>query len=287
MAGQPFECRRGKLMALSTEHHVLLQAIMALGPLSEDATKKLHSELTDRDSDLHFHAYLSDINKRLQEVQMELRGSMDQGTGTIFYGVVNQLGDDQSKLGTTFTPAENTFFKTILEKIVVGSDGAGYIAVDDALLLRAEPTQKSTPEVDEFGDSQQNGTQEVGAKQLTRGEKEKAVKQLVAEQWLWRRSEDTLALGVRTFLELKSFLKSLDGVTSCVVCNEAAIMAETCRSGCGTRIHASCVKRRCRNNVGFVCPNANCQAEWHDASAAKRVTSQARTRRKVTPRARK
>lgn len=251
-------------MALAREHHVLLQAIMSKGPIPEDDARKIHSEMTGKESDLHFHAFLSDINKRLHELQLELRGSVDQGTGTIFYGVVNQLGDDQSKLGTTLSSAENSYFRAVVEKVAQYSEGAGHIPTCEALLVKAGSATQSSPGLDGAEDSQQGV-----AKQLSNLEKERALSQLVAQQWLSKHSEDSISLGVRSFLELKGYLKSLDSVTTCTVCNEAAIMAENCRKGCGVRLHPSCVKRRCRNNsVNFVCPNPDCQADWHVAPSA-------------------
>ena len=57
---------------------------------------------------------------------------------------------------------------------------------------------------------------------LTHSAKEKVVRSLVTEQWLTE-SAGRVGLGPRAYLELKTFLKSYDGMSVCQVCNEAAL----------------------------------------------------------------
>jgi hypothetical protein len=56
------------------------------------------------------------VNKELDYLQMEVRGSRDQysSRGTLYYGVVNKLANEEAKLGTRLTHAQLTFFKAIV-----------------------------------------------------------------------------------------------------------------------------------------------------------------------------
>lgn len=61
-----------------------------------------------------FNDYLLKINKELSFVQMELRACRNQYDGNVFYGVVNNVADEQSKLGTRYTVPQIAFYKGIV-----------------------------------------------------------------------------------------------------------------------------------------------------------------------------
>lgn len=61
-----------------------------------------------------FHHFLKKINANLSYVQFELRAFRNQYDGTIYYGVVNNIADEQSKLGTKYTVPQIAFYKGIV-----------------------------------------------------------------------------------------------------------------------------------------------------------------------------
>lgn len=61
---------------------------------------------------------MSTVNKELDFVHMEVRGSADQYDGTVFYGLVNKLASEESKLGSVFTHAQLAFFKAVVSFII-------------------------------------------------------------------------------------------------------------------------------------------------------------------------
>ena len=63
-----------------------------------------------------FFDFLSTVNKELDYLQMEVRGGRNQytNTGTMYYGIVNKLANEEAKLGTRLTLAQLTFFKAIV-----------------------------------------------------------------------------------------------------------------------------------------------------------------------------
>ena len=61
-----------------------------------------------------FNDYLLKINKELSYVHLELRGCRNQYDGKVYYGVVNNVSDEQSKLGTKYTVPQLAFYKGIV-----------------------------------------------------------------------------------------------------------------------------------------------------------------------------
>lgn len=61
-----------------------------------------------------FNEYLRNINAELSYVQLELRACRNQYDGNVYYGVVNNVSDDQSKLGTKYTVPQIAFYKGIV-----------------------------------------------------------------------------------------------------------------------------------------------------------------------------
>lgn len=62
----------------------------------------------------HFNDYLRMINKDLAYIQFELRGCRNQYDGDVYYGIVNTIADEQSKLGTNYSIPQIAFFKAVV-----------------------------------------------------------------------------------------------------------------------------------------------------------------------------
>ncbi|XP_050367941.1 uncharacterized protein LOC126786223 [Argentina anserina] len=101
---------------LNAKHHTLIQALLSRGPLKEARFHRMFSELTGETPGVRrkaFDDYLLRINKALSYVQFELRACRNQYDGQVHYGVVNNVSDDESKLGTTYSVAQIAFYKAI------------------------------------------------------------------------------------------------------------------------------------------------------------------------------
>lgn len=61
-----------------------------------------------------FNDYLLKINRELSSFHFELRGCRDQFDGHVWYGVVNNFADEQSKLGTKYSVPQIAFYKAIV-----------------------------------------------------------------------------------------------------------------------------------------------------------------------------
>ena len=61
-----------------------------------------------------FDSFILKINKALSCANFELRACIDQYDGQVYYGVVNTVSDEHSKLGTKYTVPQIAFYKAIV-----------------------------------------------------------------------------------------------------------------------------------------------------------------------------
>ncbi|XP_057776704.1 uncharacterized protein LOC130995441 [Salvia miltiorrhiza] len=233
---------------LSSRHHTLIQALLSRGPLKEDDFRSIFSQITAKNSGSRkqqeqklFNEYLGKINSELSCVQLELRACRNQYDGHVYYGVVNNVSDDQSKLGTKYTVPQIAFYKGIVEAIVQDAEAEGCIFNTAALNIKLESQVLGAT------DSQAHeGAVQIppAFKNFSMAQKEKTLDQLVKDNWLCSTPEGKIGIGVRSFLDLRSWFRSNE-VPACEVCNEAAIKAQLCQNeACNVRLHSYCLKKK-------------------------------------------
>lgn len=203
-----------------------------------------------------FNDCLLQINKELDFVQFELRACMNQYDGDIYYGVVNNISDEQSKLGTKYSVPQIVFYKAIIEAIIQDGKNQGCITIFEALNIRLENQVQD-------GQPLQDNESHIPAafKNFTISQKEKTLSELIHDRWLSSVSDGKIGLGVRSFLDLRSWF--CNNVVSCHVCNEAAIKAVQCdKEGCSIRMHNYCLRKKFykQKMVARVCPG--CGNQW-------------------------
>ncbi|KZV56440.1 non-structural maintenance of chromosomes element 1 [Dorcoceras hygrometricum] len=244
------------MSALSWRHHTLIQAVLSRGPIKEDDFRSIFSHVsgkpsgTQKQQQQQFNEYLRKINAELNYVQFELRACRNQYDGDVYYGVVNSVSDDQSKLGTKYTVPQITFYKGIVEAIIQDAEATGTISNIDALNTRLDAQL-------------QGGAVQIppALKNFSMSQKEKTLEQLVNDQWLSSTAEGKIGLGVRSFLDLRSWFRSNE-VPACEVCNEAAVKAELClNEACNVRLHRYCLQKKfSQQRIENVCPG--CGTKW-------------------------
>ncbi|KAI3461045.1 hypothetical protein Pfo_017708 [Paulownia fortunei] len=259
---------------LSWRHHTIIQALLSRGPLKEDDFRSIFSQVTGKTSGSQqqlFNEYLRKINAELSYVQLELRACRNQYDGNVYYGVVNNISDDQSKLGTKYTVPQIAFYKGIVEAIIQDGEARGCISSIDALNIRLET------QVHGVTDSQsQGGSAQIppAFKNFSMSQKEKTLEQLLKDQWLSSIPDGKIGIGVRSFLDLRSWFRTNE-VPACEVCNEAAVKAQLCQNeACNARLHLYCLEKKfSQQRVERVCPG--CGTQWHGsmvkAEAAEKV----------------
>lgn len=250
---------------LSWRHHALIQTLLSRGPLKEDEFLSIFAVVSGKkqaldSSDKEFSDYLLNITKELAFVRFELRAFRNQYDGEVYYGVVNNVADEQAKLGTKYTVPQIAFYKGIIEAIAQDTTASGCITNIDALNIRLENQNG-------IGSQSPSGTSTVpyAFKNFTISQKDKTIDELVQDRWLCSIPDGKIGLGVRSFLDLRSWFRSND-VTSCEICNEAGVKAELCqKEDCNTRIHHYCLKKKFSQRMAEkVCPS--CGTEWPSGS---------------------
>ncbi|OEL18232.1 hypothetical protein BAE44_0020748 [Dichanthelium oligosanthes] len=240
-------------------HHTLLQALLSRGPLAEPDFYAIFAAVSDRDPATHqqlFNDTLLKINKDLAYLQFELRACINQYDGLVYYGVVNNIADEESKLGTKYSVPQIAFYKGLLEAVVQEAGNDGSITSIDALNVRLD---NQVIIVDGSQDSQPRLPTSI--KNFTMSQKEKTLDELIRDRWLSYTSTGKIGLGIRSFLDLRSWFRGND-IPSCVVCNEACIKASSCpNEGCNVRIHEYCLKKKfSQRKASRACPS--CGTEW-------------------------
>ncbi|KAL2322266.1 hypothetical protein Fmac_026645 [Flemingia macrophylla] len=294
--------------ALSWRHHVVIQALLSRGPLNEKDLHSIFEDLTKKNPGTDrqlFDGFILKINKALSCANFELRACIDQYDGQVYYGVVNTVSDEHSKLGTKYTVPQIAFYKAIIEAIVQDASANGVVSSIRALNLsldgqanenlkgrdlrrrakmKAETRDGSGETCDGGGetceggggssivekrvtivsDPQSQGSQPnvpSSLKNFSLTQKEKTLQELVRDQWLNLTTDGIIKLGLKSFLDLRSWFRNND-VPSCHVCNEAGIKAQLCKNeNCSVRIHQYCLKQLfLQRKVANVCPS--CGSSW-------------------------
>ncbi|CAN6335451.1 unnamed protein product [Urochloa humidicola] len=244
---------------LSWRHHTLIQALLTRGPLSERDFHAVFTTVSGKDPATHqqlFNETLLKINKELAFLQFELRACMNQYDGMVYYGVANNISDEESKLGSKYSVPQIAFYKGLLEAIVQEAGNDGSITSIDALNVRLDSQVIIT---DGSQDSQSRLPASI--KNFSLSQKEKTLEELIRDRWLSKTSTGNIGLGTRSFLDLRSWFRGND-IPSCVVCNEACIKASSCpNEGCNVRIHEYCLKKKfSQRKASRACPG--CSTEW-------------------------
>ncbi|KAL6499582.1 hypothetical protein OROGR_027492 [Orobanche gracilis] len=246
---------------LSWRHHTLIQALLSRGPLREDDFRSIFSQVTKKSpgSQRHlFNEYLRMINAQLGYAQLELRACRNQYDGSVYYGVVNNISDDQSKLGTNYTVPQIAFYKGIVEAIVQDAEASGCISNTDALNIRLETQTHGVAD----SESQEGQSQIPPAfKNFSMSQKEKTLEKLQKDKWLSSTPDGKVGIGERSFLDLRTWFRTND-VPICEVCNEAAVKAQLCQNdACNARLHQYCLEKKfSQQRVEKVCPT--CGTQW-------------------------
>ncbi|KAK7256741.1 hypothetical protein RIF29_30199 [Crotalaria pallida] len=246
---------------LSWRHHTTIQALLSRGPLKEKDLHSIFQDITNKNPDTErqlFDGFILKINKALGSVNFELRGCIDQYDGQVYYGVVNTVSDEQSKLGTKYKVPQIAFYKAIIEAIVQDTTANGVVSNIAALNLPLD-SQVTIVRNSQSQESQPNVPSAL--KNFSLADKENTLSELVKDQWLDLTPDGNIKLGVKSFLDLRSWFRSND-VPSCQVCSEAGVKVELCpNEDCTVRIHQHCLKQLfSQRKASKVCPS--CGTSW-------------------------
>ncbi|GBF91049.1 hypothetical protein Rsub_03905 [Raphidocelis subcapitata] len=193
----------------------LAQHLMKHGYMTEAKAKEAFERLTGSDSDSLFRRLLSDQNREMAPLNLQVRTLKYPVDEQRYVGFVNTHADAPSKLGTRYTVQEREFFRMVMETIALDEaarDGVGSASSIHLLNMEVRPpTATQQQDADAAGVSQAPAAAAAAAAvRMTKTAKEAALGKLVADGWLKHsRGSGAYCLGVRTFLELGATLLDL------------------------------------------------------------------------------
>ncbi|XP_072991624.1 uncharacterized protein [Typha latifolia] len=216
---------------LSWRHHALIQALLSRGPLKEEEFYAVFTGVSGKNP-VTYRSLLNDvllkINKELAYLQFELRACRDQYDGEVYYGVVNNVADEQSKLGTKYSVPQIAFYKGVIEAIVQDAANEGCVTNIEALNIHLENQVLS-------GQGSQDSQSHIppAFRNFSMTQKEKTLNDLIRDRLLSHTSSGKIGLGIRSFFDLRSWFRTND-IPSCDVCNEAGVKGSRACPGCST-----------------------------------------------------
>ncbi|KAF2300077.1 hypothetical protein GH714_008077 [Hevea brasiliensis] len=112
---------------------------------------------------------------------MELPRCRNQSDGQVCYGLVNNVSDEQSRLGTKYSVPQIALYKGVMEAIVQDATAQGFISTIDALNIQLENQVHSGT-----GSQSQGGSSQVppALRNFSMSQKEKTLDELVHDRWL-------------------------------------------------------------------------------------------------------
>uniref|UniRef100_A0A8H7Y5N4 Non-structural maintenance of chromosomes element 1 homolog n=1 Tax=Psilocybe cubensis TaxID=181762 RepID=A0A8H7Y5N4_PSICU len=234
---------------------LFLQAVLSRGIMSIELAQLLWGKcikaVNDSDSTLKiphrqdrqsWEAFISKINDSLDKLELEFRTLRDETTAYLFKSSVFQVnlkGDEVAQLATDYTPPEITFFKAIVEQIMLAPNES--FVISDMAALR-EPSA-------------------IGLTTVTKIQAEIILASFVQKGWLLKSRAGRYTLSTRSLIELQPYLKSHypDEILECTICMEILTRGVACHTAnCKARLHFHCFTTYRRRHGG--CPS--CSAPW-------------------------
>ncbi|CDO71235.1 hypothetical protein BN946_scf184863.g31 [Trametes cinnabarina] len=246
-------------MVSSTDvQRLFLQAILSRRILSQklaakiwekciDAVKEANEtlEIQYRDDRNSWDTFVANVNDALNPLDLEFAHLHDEVSGKEMYAVVNRKGDEIAQMATEYTPLEITYFKAVLEQIMLAPNES--YCVSSLAALREVNSLKSN---------------------MTKSQAEATLNSFVARGWLLKSRRGRYSLSTRTILELQTYLRNTyeNEILECTICMELVTRGIACYTPqCKTRMHTHCFNNYKRRNRQ--CPS--CKQSWADADINK------------------
>jgi len=236
-------------------HRLFLQAVLSRRIMPEKVARTLwvkckeavasvgDVQIDPSNTDEGWNAFLDKVHQALNPLDLEFRSVLDDNSNTKLFALVNRKGDEVAQLASDYTPAEITFFKAVVEQIILSPKYVYSISSLGALRETASLKQVN----------------------VTKAHAETLLASFVARGWLAKSARARYSLAARSLLELGSYLEKYgDECVDCTICHDKVYKGIMCATpNCKTFLHKSCADtmRRRRN----ACPT--CQAAWGDGGA--------------------
>ncbi|KAG8954669.1 hypothetical protein FRC04_011102 [Tulasnella sp. 424] len=247
-------------MAVTDVERLFLQAIMTRCIVSEKLAEELWRASVEAvrkvqpniEAEQDWNEFFSNVKRLLDPLGLDLKGTTIEDTGEKAQILVNTVGDELAQLATAYTATEITFFKQIVELIVMAPNES-YSAGEITCLKEGNqlPAPMKVP--------LRHGTKLLGS--------------FVANGWLRKSKRSRYSLGPRTAVELRGYLTETyeeENLQICYNCDGLVFKGYRCTGNdgkCEAKVHMPCLKQLMRRNPR--CPT--CATSWKDHQTMKVV----------------
>ncbi|VDB89665.1 unnamed protein product [Peniophora sp. CBMAI 1063] len=187
--------------------------------------------------DIPWDELVKEVNQSLNSFDLEFSRGHDEITGVEMWALVNRRDDEVAQVASDLSPSEITYFKALVEEIILAPDHAYSISSIAAMRDPVKPANMTKP-----------GAETVLASFVARG-------------WLLKSRKGQYSLSARSLLELRSYLRKTypDDLLECQMCLELLTKGVACPTGpCGIWMHVPCYGQYQKRSGK--CPW--CQADW-------------------------
>ncbi|KAJ7219212.1 Nse1 non-SMC component of SMC5-6 complex-domain-containing protein [Mycena pura] len=210
---------------------LFLQAVFSRGVLSgklaqtlwekaKETVQAVDEELDIAESD--WDTFVTEVNDSLNALDLEFRHVQDETTGRIMYAIANRKDDTIAQMAGDYAPVEISFFKAVVEQIMLAPRESYSISSLAALREVSALKPKSN---------------------MSKTQAEVVLSSFVAKGWLLKSKRGRYSLSARALLELSPYLKSTypEEILECVICYEMMTKGVACPSpNCKVRMHFHC-----------------------------------------------
>lgn len=149
------------------------------------------------------NTYISEANRKLLPLDLEIRSTFHQHTRERVYALINTTSDPLTQLATTYTPDEIIYVKKLLDAMFDSRNNKGR---REAMCVSGIEAIQTGRNQDNRRETQNGSTSQSSAGMLGPRDAESMLNRLLAEGWLEKSRAGFYGLSPRALMELKSWL---------------------------------------------------------------------------------
>ena len=173
------------------------------------------------------------VNRRIRRFNLQISRGPNETDGTVYYALINTADNEITRMANMWSQKEILYFRKLLSAIVESDNS--FISSTKALNIGREEDLKFS---------------------ITSSEN--LINKWVEQKWFEEINEGSIAVGVRTLLEMNVFIREQFGeVRDCFRCKTICIRGSNCMS-CEIKLHFHCIDSQFIPNNK--CPN--CSKQW-------------------------
>ena len=155
------------------------------------------------------------VNRNIRRFNLQISRGPTETDGTVYYALINTADNEITRLSNHWSQKELLYFRRLVSAIIESRNGT--ISSTKALNTGREDDLK-----------------------FTMTSAESLINKWVEQKWLEEINDGSLAIGVRTLLEMNVYIREYFEVQDCFRCKTLCIRGSNCVS-CDIKLHFHCV----------------------------------------------